>query len=328
MTPVRDVMLLQRFSPTIEALLQLLEAGYPFQKAVDVLASCEESLFYKTRLMHMSSQLDQGAAFHVTLKQLLPQSVYLAIWDVGAVPDMRTLLRHLGPYVFQKTQALTGLFRSLAYPCVLLIGLLSVLVLFVFHVVPTMAGLTQGQASGLLAGLLAFRAVVIAHLGGVIAGSLLLCVAGVYVLFRYGWRWLLARWFSPGPADVSWLLGVLLSNGMSIESGLQALTVSSKNERLRWVQAELLQSGQFSSGFIRFFRVKGVHAQLLVVAEKSGALSTRLITVGQSLLAEEMHQIKRRIGLVQPVLLVVVGVMIWFLMQVVMAPLSSMVEMM
>jgi type II secretory pathway component PulF len=124
-----------------------------------------------------------------------------------------------------------------------------------------------------------------------------------------------------------WLMGILLSNGVSMEISLAALVMASNRPEIRWLQADVLQSGQFVPGFLRFFRVTGIQSQLLLASEKSGTLSLRLVSAGQVLMAEDMAQLSRRIGLIQPFLLILVGVMVWFLMQVVMAPMSTMIQM-
>ncbi len=328
MTPVGDLQLLRRFSSTTEALLQLLDAGYPFQKAVLVLADCEKDRRYRTRLLRMGSDMDQGLPFHVTLRQILPGAIVLTIWHVAALPDMRVVLKNLGAYVSQKESALRSLFNALLYPLFLVFGLAMVMLLFVFQVVPAMGALVEGAPpSFLLSAVMGVRGWVLAHLGLVLSGVLGGLLLFLGWLWTRGWSRLLSLWFRPRAADVAWIMGLLLLNGLSMEAALNALATSSNGKEIRWVQAEVMQSGQFSAGFIRFFRVTGIQAQLLTVSEKSGTLSARLITVGQALLVEDMQRLSRYIGLVQPVLLLLVGAMVWLLMQVVMAPLSSMIQM-
>jgi len=328
MSPLGDIRLLQRFSATTAAVLQLLDAGYPFQKAVVVLADFEKDKGYRARLLRMGLAMDHGGAFHETLRHILPTSVRLAIWDVAALPDMRSVLTHLGAYVSQKEKALGSLFKSLVYPFVLFVGLILVMLLFVFQVVPAMGALVEGSGEDLLLSVLSgLRSFCLDYIG--LLAPVLFGLFGMFLLWGLtrGWSRFLGRWFRPRAADVAWIMGILLSNGVSMERALVALTASSDQQELRWLQADVLQSGQFSSGFLRFFGVTGIQSQLLLVSEKSGTLSSRLLSVGQALLVEDMQRLSRRIGLIQPVLLLVVGVMVWLLMKVVMAPLSTMIQM-
>jgi type II secretory pathway component PulF len=326
MTPVGDFRLLTRFSPTMDAVLQLLDAGYPFHKAILLLADFETDKAYHSRLLRMCSDMDQGLPFHVTLRHLLPHAVGLAIWDVTSLPDMRTVLRYLGGYISQKEQLLRTLFKSLLYPMVLLLGLILVLLLFVFQVVPAMGTLVESADGSLLSVLLGFREFCLQYMSFVLPGFFVF-VGGVSVWFWVrGWARFLGLFFRPRAADVAWMMGVLLSNGMSVDVALSALAAHSNKVEIGWLRDQVLQSGQFSPGFVRFFAVRGIQAQLLLVSEKSGTLSTRLLSVGQALLVEDMMLLSRRIGLVQPVLLLAVGVLVWLLMRVVMAPLSTMIQ--
>lgn len=323
-----DLRLLRRFSSTTEALLQLLDAGYPFQQAVVVLADCEKDGDYRARLSSMGMDMDQGVPFHVTFRRILPAAISLTIWHVAALPDMRAVLKNMGGYVSQKEMALRALFKSLLYPLFLLVGLVLVLLLFVFQVVPAMGALVEGGSpSFLLSMVMGFRVWVLAHFGLVVIGGLGFFWVCLVWLWTRGWSRFLALWFRPRAADVAWIMGVLLSNGVSMSAALEALLASSERKEMRWLQTEVMQSGQFATGFVRFFGVTGIQAQLLIVSEKSGTLSSRLISVGQALLVEDMQRLSRYIGLVQPVLLLLVGAMVWLLMQVVMAPLSSMIQM-
>lgn len=323
-----DLRLLRRFSSTTEALLQLLDAGYPFQQAVLVLADCEKDSAYRARLCCMGEDMDRGIPFHVTFRRILPEAISLTIWHVAALPDMRAVLKNIGGYVSQKETALRALFKSLFYPLFLVLGLVLVLLLFVFQVVPAMGALVEGAPpSFLLSMVMAFRVWVLAHLGMVVIGGLGFFLVGFVWLWTRGWSRFLSLWFRPRAADVAWIMGVLLSNGVSMAAALVALLASSERKEMRWLQTEVMQSGQFATGFVRFFGVTGIQAQLLIVSEKSGTLSSRLISVGQALLVEDMQRLSRYIGFVQPVLLLLVGAMVWLLMQVVMAPLSSMIQM-
>ena len=323
-----DLRLLRRFSSTTEALLQLLDAGYPFQQAVLVLADCEKDSAYRARLCRMGEDMDRGIPFHVTFRRILPAAISLTIWHVAALPDMRAVLKNMGGYVSQKEMALRALFKSLLYPLFLLVGLVLVLLLFVFQVVPAMGALVEGASpSFLLSMVMGFRVWVLAHFGLVVTGGLGFFLVCLVWLWTRGWSRFLALWFRPRAADVAWIMGVLLSNGVSMSAALEALLASSERKEMRWLQTEVMQSGQFATGFVRFFGVTGIQAQLLIVSEKSGTLSSRLISVGQALLVEDMQRLSRYIGLVQPVLLLLVGAMVWLLMQVVMAPLSSMIQM-
>ena len=328
MSPVGDLHLLRRFSSTTEVLLQLLDAGYPFQKAVLVLADCEKERSYRARLLRMGADMDQGGSFHVTLRHILPAALTLTIWNVSLLPDMRAVLKNMGDYVSQKEKALRTLFKALLYPFFLLVGLAMVMLLFVFQVVPAMGALVEGAPpSFILSAVMGLQLWVLAHMGGVVMGVCGGLLVFLGWLWTRGWSRFLGLWFRPRAADVAWIMGLLLLNGLSMEAALNALVASSPGKEIRWVHAEVMQSGQFSAGFIRFFRVTGIQVQLLTVSEKSGTLSARLITVGQALLVEDMQRLSRYIGLVQPVLLLLVGVLVWLLMQVVMAPLSSMIQM-
>lgn len=328
MSPLGDIQLLQRFSATTSAILQLLEAGYPFQKAVVVLADFEKDKAYRARLLRMGLAMDHGGAFHETLRHILPRSMRLAIWDVAVLPDMRAILKHVGAYVLQKEQALGSLCKSLIYPLTLFVGLILVVLLFVFQVVPAMGALLDGATNtSLVSVLMGVRIFCLRYWVILLSAVGLSLVLGASWGMTRGWTWFLRMWFRPRAADVAWLMGILLSNGVSMEIALAAMTATSNTPELRWLQSDVLQSGQFSPGFVRFFGVTGIQSQLLLVSEKSGTLSTRLLSVGQALLVEDMQRLSRRIGLIQPVLLLVVGMMVWLLMKVVMAPLSTMIQM-
>jgi len=230
---------------------------------------------------------------------------------------------------------------ALIYPAVLVVLSIAVVGLIVFEVVPEFGAFYEQYGEG--AKLPMSTRMVVALSNNIVASSglivvvLVSVVAGLAVVFRRpaSRRWLHASilkvpYFGPlartlATAQVSRTLATLLSGGIPLVNALDiaAKSVGNKSiaDGLFVVARQVREGGSLAGTLTRQHIFPHVAVEMVEVGEQTGALADMLNSVADFYDEANETSLTRFSNLIQPLLLIVMGVVIAFLLMSLYMPL-------
>ena len=312
-------------------LATLLRAGLPLEKALGVIADLGEHPQMGALFADLRKRIKSGESLADALSQHESEvgRFYVNLvraGEAGGVLD--TVLDQLAGHLERMRALREELTSAMVYPLILVVVALASIILLMTFVVPQFAQLFEGAGDALP-----------------MPTRITLAVAGA--IQAWGWlvpaavllAWLGLRWAWPRPGfrrawDRFWIgvpvigglwmrlevarfartLGVLLGNGVNLLKGLGIARDTLGNHRLR---AGLEQVAQGLRGGDRLSGPLREHAgfpplavQLVQVGEESGQLDAMLVRLADIYDAKVQRQLKRALSLLEPMLILVLGVVI------------------
>jgi general secretion pathway protein F len=312
-----------------EQLADLLRAGVPVLRALSVLSKqgSEAGLGRVLREVHddvadgdtLADALDK----HPHAFRTLHASMVRAGEKGGFLEDVLT---RLSEFVARQDALRNKFIGALIYPCVLLsAGLIAVIGLMIF-VVPQIRPMLMKQdlpwITQAVFGLSDFIGSRYLEIGGV----LLLTIVGLYAFFqsRAGRRaWSVLQLRSPGLGKIYTMValcrfcrifGTLMANGIPILTALKISRESAGNDILSEMidkAAESVNKGEPLSAPLAAARVfPAAIVDMLAVAEESNTLEKVLVQIANTQEERTARQIDLFAKLLEPMLLLVMGVMV------------------
>ncbi len=327
----------------LRELATLLSAGVALGDALPSLVEAYQGQALGQPLAGMEALVRGGGRLSEALKQPdLRMPVYvIALTQAGeASGALAQALQDAADQMELSRKAGEDLRSALIYPSVLVgAGTLAVFFIFV-GVVPRFANLIRGsrQVPDMSRWVIESGVFVRAHLWETLALIGALIAAAVVALTRESTREALLQLLQRTPVVGPWLvqaeigrwatvLGALLQNRVAI---LPAMELAQGVLRLRALRAGLeraakgLQQGQsLSSGLETQAWFPRTRLNLIRVGERSGELPRMLLALGSSQREAAALLQKRMLGLIEPVAILLIGVVIGFVMVAVMMAITS-----
>ena len=321
----------QRMAAMTHDLAVLLRAGLTLDNALRLIGDLCEGEPERGLVLGLENALRQGKSFSMALQDLpgVFPGFYVALVRAGeAGGNLETTLERLHSYL-ERSQALRSSVQSaLIYPALLLVvSLVSVAVLLAF-VVPQFAQLLadSGQLLPPVTQAVLFAGELMRAHWWMLP---LLAVIAAYLLRRSmastAGRFALDHFLLHLPvvgeivlrqevARFARALGTLLQNGVPLLSGVSTAGDVFTNRVLASTVSGLVESLKEGSGLSKPMSTSSLFpnqvVQLVKVGEESGQLETMLLRVADLLDADIGRRIQRLMTLLEPILIVVLGVVI------------------
>jgi type IV pilus assembly protein PilC len=315
-----------------QELATLLKAGLPLVQSLDILRRRVPNPTFKSALNDIHERVRAGTALSEAFEaQHLFSGVYTASLMAGEKSgSLEQVIRRYVQHVKILTSARSQVVSALIYP-VILVALSAVVVgLIVFKVVPQFADFyTQfGHGADLP---LSTRVVVaisttLVSSGAVILPALAALIVGVLVWFRQPAQrrrlhatLLRLPYFGPlarrfATAQVSRTMATLLSGGIPLVNTLDVAARSTGNqaiaEHLGAVAQQVREGSSLAGALTSRDLFPHVAVEMVEVGESTGALAEMLNSVADFYDEENQTSLTRFSNLIQPLLLVVMGVVI------------------
>jgi len=323
---------LSRKSVTLltQQLANLLHAGMPLDRALTILISVSEDEQSQTLLERVQEKVRGGSSLADALEaQNAFSRFYLNMIRAGeAGGAMEVVLKRLTEFL-ERSQALRETVTSaLIYPVILLsVSALSVIILLTF-VVPQFQQLfaDAGKALPLATQIVIAVGDGFRHYWWVGALLLVLLVAALRQQLRQPVsraRW--DRWFLNLPlfgdfiakvetARLSRTLGTLLGNGVSLLNALTIVRETMTNQVLATALGEVAEHVKTGRGLAEPLLEAGdfpkLAVQMIRVGEETGQLQEMLLQVADTYDGEVQTAVKRLLTLLEPALILGLGVII------------------
>lgn len=315
----------------------LLRAGLPLVQSLDILRRRVPNPTFKRVLDDVYERVRSGSALSDAFEAQggMFTGIYHASLMAGEKSgSLETVLRRYVAHMKVIASVRGKLISALIYPVVLLLLSAAVVGLIVFKVVPEFATFYEGFGAG--AQLPASTQIIVALSTSLVeqaafwVAGLLAIVVGFAVWIRQpGQRSRLDRavmrlpWFGPlsrkfSTAQVARTISTLLAGGIPLVNSLDIASKSVGNQAvaadLGVVAREVREGSSLAHSLQRRGTFPDVAVEMVEVGESTGALAEMLNSIADFYDEENETSLTRFSNLVQPVLLVVMGIIIAFLL--------------
>jgi general secretion pathway protein F len=323
----------------------LLKAGLPLDRSMEILVSLSENERVKELLSEIRNEVRGGSSLSKALDQHREVFSRFYINMVrageagGALPDV---LRRLSDYMERARELRDNVTSAMIYPLILFgVSMIAVGILLVF-VVPRFTRIFDqaGVALPLLTQ-------IVLSVGNFVKNYWWGILIAAFLAFRYvrgqlanpdsRYQW--DKWFWELPlfgeliakiemARFARTLGTLLSNGVSLLAGLSIIKETLGNrylaEAVEEVARELKAGRGLGKPMLQTKRFPQLAVHMVMVGEETGKLDDMLAQVAEVYDREVAATIKRLLALVEPVMLIGMGLVIGI---IIMSILSAMLGM-
>jgi type IV pilus assembly protein PilC len=315
-----------------QELATLIRAGLPLVQSLDILRKRVPNPRFRAALDDVFQQVRSGTALSEAFAaQHLFSGVYTASILAGEKSgSLEQVLRRYVQHMKVLAAARSQLVSALIYPLILVLLSGAVIALIVFKVVPEFADFYSQFGHGadlpLSTRILVTISTSLVGSGGLLLTSLV-CVAAAVVLWfrqpsqrrrldaavlRLPYLGSLARRFAA--AQISRTLATLLSGGIPLVNALDVSAGATGNrafaDHLTGVARQVREGGSLAAALGARNLFPHVAIEMVEVGESTGALAEMLNSVADFYDQENETSLTRFSTLIQPVLLVVMGIII------------------
>ncbi|ODS59466.1 MAG: hypothetical protein ABS36_00585 [Acidobacteria bacterium SCN 69-37] len=314
-----------------QELATLLKAGLPLVQSLDILRKRVPNATFRAALNDIHERVRSGAALSDAFDaQRLFSPIYTASLMAGEKSgSLEQVLRRYVQHMKVLQSARSQVISALIYPVILLVLSMVVVGLIVFQVVPEFAAF-YAQFRGAALPLPTQIIVAISTNLVASAGAIGLSVAAIAVAITWWVRqpaqrrrihgWILKiPYFGPlarrfATAQTSRTLATLLYGGIPLVNALEIAARSTGNQaiaaHLAHVARDVREGSSLSGALARRDLFPHVAVEMVEVGESTGALADMLTSVADFYDEENQTSLTRFSNLIQPVMLVVMGVII------------------
>jgi type IV pilus assembly protein PilC len=321
----------QEFLVFNQELATLLKAGMPLVQSLDILRQRVENLTFKGVLDAVHDRVKAGAALSDAFAEhagLFP-AIYTASLMAGERSgNLDSVIRRYVAYEKVIGTVKKRTISALIYPAILVLMMVVLVGIIVIRVVPAFSGFYSNfdrelpMSTQIIVG---FSNVLVANLWlilAVIAGTITVAVLWVQrpgqranldrMVLRLPWAGETLRKFAT--SQLARTLGTLLGGGIPLVNALEIAGAAMTNRYLATQIAEVTVRVREGQSFAQALLARGVFPDVAVkmveVGESTGALQEMLNSLADFYDEEIETEVGRFITLIEPVVLVVMGIVI------------------
>jgi type IV pilus assembly protein PilC len=315
-----------------QELATLLKAGLPVVQSLDILRKRVPNPLFKATLDDVYERVRSGSALSEAFEaQKLFSGVYTASLMAGEKSgSLEQVIRRYVQHVKVIASVRSRVVSALIYPAVLVALSIAVVALIVFKVVPEFASFYTQEGNGAQLPLstrivVAISTTAVSSGGFIVAGLVAAVILGILWFRQPSQRTMLHAWvlrlpfFGPlarkfATAQVSRTLATLLSGGIPL---VNSLDIAAKSVGNRYIAAHLAtvarkvrEGSSLAAALSDKSIFPNVSVEMVEVGESTGALADMLNSVADFYDEENETKLTRFSNLIQPILLIIMGVII------------------
>jgi type IV pilus assembly protein PilC len=343
--PKRRKVPMSEFLVFNQELATLLRAGLPLVQSLDILRRRAPNPVFRLALDDIYDRVRSGTSLSDAFEaQQLFSGVYTASLMAGEKSgSLESVLRRYVAHIKVMLGVKAQVISALIYPAVLVVLSLAVVSLIVFMVVPQFADFYadygDGAALPMSTQIVVAISTSLAESALIIFGTLAAVITVTVLWFRQEsarrrlHAWILRLpFFGPlarklATAQVSRTLATLLSGGIPLVNSLDIAAKSVANKSiasaLGVVARQVREGGSLGTALSKQDIFPHVAVEMVEVGESTGALADMLNSVADFYDEENTTTLTRFSNLIQPILLVVMGIVIAFLLMSLYMPLFN-----
>jgi type II secretory pathway component PulF len=323
-------------------LAQLLEANVPLYESLEALEEQAEGESYQGIIFSLREHIRKGSSFSAALSHY-PEtfsSFFRAIVVAGeSVGRLDQALIRLSQQLSSERQSKQRLISALIYPAILSILLVVSLGIMIFFVIPSIESLFEDQEiPAFTSFVLSVTHFIHAHtwflglsfVGAVVVGFYLLSkpdMRSKLVVKMLTWPILGQYLLKSSLGKFSRTLSNLLLGGTTLSTALEhakeALGNRVLEEEIAHASDQIVEGKSFSSSLQKSKHLPPLFARMVSIGEETGRLAPILANLAKLYEEDSDRTLERAVGLIQPILLITMGVAIGSMLFAVLLPLAS-----
>ena len=317
-------------------LAMLIGSGMSIIKALEVLCDITKGKHNKAfRLLY--SSIKEGNSFSSSCSQITSEEVYISLIAMGEdMGNLEEILYKLAIYIDEKEGYKNKIIKLSIYPVILLVSTLVVSTFICFFILPNIVGML-GDAGGtfpaftkfILAFVEAFKNEPEKIIFNIFLSGTAITLALHWINSTFG----IFLKVTGGMIFRLWEINFLKILGLSLSSGssiLQAIKIIMDNEKnikgkavLVNINDDIMNGSQLSEAFHKEKDISRIIISFIAIGEESGNLEN-YIKICQEILEKKYYEgLNRYMSLLQPVLLVIMGLIIITLIYSVFMPMIN-----
>jgi len=307
----------------------LLRAGLPVDKALASLAEASGDRGTRELLEQVGRDIREGSSLSKALRKFenLFGRLYLSLIQAGEISgNLEASIERLSTYLESQQQMRERVVNAMIYPIILLIVTVSSIVLLMVVVMPKFKQLFEDMEADLPAITQAFLSTsdFLREYGSAICAVLLAIATAAFLLRgNAAFRALLDRFLLRLPwigelvkkvqiGRYAETLSMMLQCGIPIQRSLGASSQVVSNiwirQQLNDAAGEIKEGGSFSAAIGAHF--PALTRQMIKVGEQAGNLEETLANISRIIQQDVNRTIQRLIGIFEPLIIVVLGVIV------------------
>jgi type II secretory pathway component PulF len=323
-------------------LAQLLEASVPLYEGLEALEEQASGEPHQAVISAIREQIRKGSSFSVALASYSDTfpPLYRAIVVAGeSVGRLDSALQRLNQLLTAERQSRQRLISALLYPAILAVLLVAAINILIFFVIPSIEGLFEGHELPMFTTII----LSIAHFTNRNIVWLIMLVVGGVMAALYNLSKPAARqrlicrmlaWPVIGPylvksamARFSKTLSNLLAGGTPLSSALvfakEAIGNSVLEAEMERASKEIIEGQTFSEATGRSEVIPPLFSRMVNIGEETGRLAPILANLAQLYEEDSDRLLERAVSLLQPLLLIMMGLIIGATLLAVLLPLAN-----
>jgi len=325
----------------------MFKSKVPLVESLNVLSSQTRNLDLKERILDLSGEVEGGTSFSGALSRHpeIFSSFYISMVKAGEISGtLSESLEYLADHLEREYHLTSKIRGALLYPALIVVVVLLVITMMIFFVIPNLSEVLIGSGSELpTATKIVINSAAFLRKFGWVLGLVILLV--IFAAFRY-YRSQKGKKFFDGlflkiPVIGPFLktinlalfaenLSTLISGGLPIASALQTVGEIVGNSRYKEVIFEArdrVRKGETISSVLSAAPevFPPVFVQMTLVGERTGTLDSTLMNIVNFYKKEIDRTIDNLLSILEPLLIVILGVVVAGLMLAILLPLYQMV---
>jgi type IV pilus assembly protein PilC len=311
----------------------MIDAGLPLVQCLDILSNQEPNKVFQAALRDIKSTVEQGATFSDALRRhpRIFDDLFVNLVQAGEAGGiLDTILDRLAVYIEKRVKLGRQVRGALAYPIVVIIIMIGVMIVLMSFVIPAFEGMFA--EFGAKDGLPTLTKLVMAASNAFVTGLPFIFVGGIgaFVGGTYFYRSprgkkLVHKTILRLPvvgtvlqkiavARFTRTMGTLLASGVPILDALEIVAKTAGNvvveEGLLYARARISEGKSMAEPLGEIAVFPGMVVQMVAVGEQTGALDTMLSKIADFYEDEVDVAVAALTSLLEPMLMVIVGVMV------------------
>jgi len=329
-------------------LATMIDAGLPLVQCLEIMSQQEPDKNFQKVLFHVKATVEGGSTFADALRKhpKVFDNLFInlvAAGEMGGILD--TILNRLAVYMEKSMKLRAKVKGAMKYPLTILVVALGITFMLLWKVVPTFAGMFKSMGKSELPALTEIMVDLsnnmILYLPGLVVGGIVFSIAGGAFYRSSKGRLLvdaallkipvfgsLAR--KAAVAKFTRTLGTLISSGVPILDSLDIVAKTAGNKVVengilytkhkisegKSIAGPLLESGVFPKMVV----------QMIAVGESTGAMDIMLVKIADFYDDEVEEAVDAVTSLIEPLIMVVLGGIIGFVLIAMYMPIFSMAD--
>jgi type IV pilus assembly protein PilC len=324
-----DIKIIKLFTIFCQKLNNLLNSGMDIKSAIETIYQAEEDKYFKPKIKTLLTEIKSGNTFSKNLNLILPKSASFNLNYSDEVPNISDLLEKLSEYYTNKIKISKKFLSKLAYPIMLVMSVLVILIIFFTVLLPSFKNLYTDLNIPIpqsLSFLWKFSATISSHFISISITTLIVTLLLLPIIIRVMKSIFYSIIFPESESDIFWLLSLLLNSGLNMKQAITCIKFENNPKLMlcfNKFRKDFLSSGEFTSSLCKHFDITVYQKDLLLHSEKSNIIPDSLQAIASEQLSREQNKITFYLSLLQPILLIILSFLIFLFIYFTFIPVLS-----